>query len=69
MDNSETAMCDECKSDFNRNISKMSSLCPECANALYGSKNCEHQFKNGKCLKCFWDGSISKYVKDLKQEN
>ncbi len=67
MNNSEKAICDECKSDFYQTNSQMKSLCPECSNALYGYKNCEHDFKNGRCLHCYWDGSISKYIKKNKQ--
>ncbi len=54
--------CDECGSTFYPDSSDMSSLCPECAHKLYGYKNCEHEFKNGRCLKCFWDGSTSDFT-------
>ncbi len=47
--------------------SEMSSLCPECANVLYGYENCKHEFSGGRCLKCYWDGSTSTYVKNLNQ--
>ena len=67
MDNSKTIICDECESKFYHVSSEMNSLCPECANALYDYKNCIHKFDNGRCLKCYWDGSTSKYVKNLKQ--
>lgn len=47
----------------------MSNLCPECAYILYGYKNCEHEFKNGRCIKCFWNGKASDYIHKLKDKN
>lgn len=59
-------ICDECESLFFSESSKMSGLCPECAHILYGYPNCAHDFRNGRCLKCYWDGSESDYIKFLK---
>lgn len=67
-DNLKIIFCDECESKFHRASSKMSSLCPECASALYGCENCQHEFSDGRCLKCYWDGSTSAYIKKLKLE-
>lgn len=67
MDILESTICDECNSQYKSEKSKMSSLRPECANALYGYKKCEHEFKDGQCLKCFWDGSTSAFVKKMKK--
>ncbi len=66
-DSLETVVCDECESKFYRISSEMSSLCPECANALYGYQACKHEFDYGRCLKCYWDGSTSTYIKNLKR--
>ena len=65
----DIAICDECGSIFLRNTSKMTSLCPECASILYGYANCKHSFVNGKCEKCLWDGSRSKYIKSIINKN
>jgi len=61
----ETQSCSECESLYYKDRSAMAALCPECAYLLYGYKICEHQFENGRCLKCFWDGSRSDYIKKL----
>jgi predicted RNA-binding Zn-ribbon protein involved in translation (DUF1610 family) len=45
----------------------MASLCPECAHHLYGHENCRHVLEKGRCIHCYWDGSISEYVKKLKK--
>jgi len=42
-------------------------IMPECASVLYGYQACAHEFDNGRCLKCYWDGSGSTYIKKLKQ--
>jgi predicted RNA-binding Zn-ribbon protein involved in translation (DUF1610 family) len=55
--------CSECKSEFYVATSEMKGLCPECAHHLYDYKNCDHQIENGRCVKCFWDGNYSEYVK------
>ena len=64
----ETKVCDECKSEYYPNASKMKNLCPECSHILYGYKNCDHKFSNGRCTKCFWDGSISEHIKKLRNK-
>jgi predicted RNA-binding Zn-ribbon protein involved in translation (DUF1610 family) len=58
--------CDECASPFLGETSRMESLCPECAHWLYGTPNCEHQIVAGTCARCGWNGSVSDYVKSLK---
>ena len=65
MDNNERkkiAVCDECRSEYYTETSKMSSLCPNCSHLLYGYINCPHQFDNGRCLKCFWNGATSSFL-------
>ncbi|QDO84644.1 hypothetical protein FM037_17260 [Shewanella psychropiezotolerans] len=62
----EIKACDECGSNYKASSSEMMSLCPECSHYLYDYENCIHEFENGKCKKCLWDGSASKYVKNLK---
>ncbi len=59
----EIKRCGECGSDYYSHTSKMENLCPECSHQLYGYANCEHQFDNIRCIKCFWDGSTSGYLK------
>jgi hypothetical protein len=54
-----TTTCDECTSLYFRETSTMAALCPECAHQLYGYERCEHNFRSERCIKCFWDGSIS----------
>lgn len=66
MEEKATKTCDECKSLFYNEISKMSSLCPECSHILYDKTNCEHEFKNARCSKCYWDGSTTPYVEEEK---
>jgi hypothetical protein len=66
MDSSKTTICDECESEFYQASSKMISLFPECVNALYGYENCQHEFNEGRCLKCFRDGSTSTYFQKKK---
>lgn len=62
--------CDECKSAFVETTSQMSSLCPECSHQLYGKDNCDHEFKDGKCKICHWDGSRSTFIDNmLNQQN
>ncbi|THU38123.1 hypothetical protein FAM09_15680 [Niastella caeni] len=36
---------------------------------LFGYKNCEHEFDNGRCIKCFWNGKESEYIHKLKNRN
>src|SRR5688500_7176318 len=71
-----TGRCDECGSGFLRDASAMAGLCPECAHHLYGHPACAHQFVDGRCSRCGWDGSRSAYVrhsttnpKDLADHN
>ena len=64
----EIKVCDECKSEYYAGTSKMKNLCPECSHILYGYDNCDHQFSDGRCIKCFWNGSVSEYVKTLKDK-
>lgn len=61
-----TSTCDECQSEFYTGTSQMSSLCPECAHVLYGYKNCDHSFENGRCIHCYWNGNVSDYVRTRK---
>lgn len=63
------AICDECGSEFLRTSSKMMALCPECAHVLYGYPNCNHIFKNGRCIYCYWNGSRSECIKGLIGDN
>ncbi len=64
----ELAICDECGSLFFKGSSKMMGLCPECAHILYGYLNCNHNFKNGRCINCYWDGSKTEYIKKENQQ-
>ena len=63
IDNKKTAKCDECGSNFYKKSSKMAALCPECSHILYGYEPCKHDMLNGKCTMCYWDGSVSEYIK------
>lgn len=63
MDQQTRHPCDECGSDYRPESSAMDQLCPECAHRLYGYPNCDHEFANGRCLKCWWDGAVSDYLK------
>lgn len=65
MKKDEYAICGECGSEFLTLSSNMMALCPECAYVLYGYPNCNHIFKNGRCMHCYWDGSRSEYIKEL----
>jgi DNA-directed RNA polymerase subunit RPC12/RpoP len=58
-------LCDECGSDYFADTSKMGALCPECSHHLYGYPNCDHAFVEGRCSRCGWDGSRSKYIRGL----
>lgn len=60
--------CDECNCRYYSDSYKMTNLCPECAHILYGHENCKHEFKNGLCIKCFWDGNVSNYIQKLKDK-
>jgi predicted RNA-binding Zn-ribbon protein involved in translation (DUF1610 family) len=61
-------VCDECGSEYFATASKMASLCPECSHILYGYENCQHFFEDDRCVKCFWNGSVSVYTKDVKNK-
>jgi len=61
--------CDECGSSYFASKSRMAALCPECAHYLYGYPNCRHEFSDGRCVLCHWDGSASDYVKTLKGDD
>lgn len=62
----EIVICEECLSQYYKNASMMTELCPECSHILYNYINCEHSFQNGHCLYCYWDGSQSDYIKSIK---
>jgi hypothetical protein len=47
----------------------MAGLCPECASLLYGYSRCEHSMRDGRCLTCNWDGSVSDYCKALRKRD
>jgi predicted RNA-binding Zn-ribbon protein involved in translation (DUF1610 family) len=63
---SEITLCNECVSEYYSLTSKMSNLCPECSHILYGYENCNHEFINSRCEKCFWNGNTSEYLKRIK---
>jgi predicted RNA-binding Zn-ribbon protein involved in translation (DUF1610 family) len=63
LSNKQLKVCDECKSQFYSDTSKMENVCPECSHLLYGYENCMHQFVKNRCIKCYWDGSTSEYLK------
>lgn len=69
MENEKYAICAECGSKFLVSSSSMISLCPECASIIYGYPNCNHIFKNGRCIHCYWDGSRSEYIKHCLDSN
>lgn len=68
MGKEKTRTCDECGSLFYRAVSEMEALCPACAHVLYDYEPCEHEFVDGRCAKCYWDGSESVFVKNLKRQ-
>ena len=59
--------CEECGSAYVARTSAMAGLCPECAHHLYSYPACDHEMTDGRCAKCGWDGSVSAYVKGLKE--
>ena len=67
--NQEKRICDECGSLYFKESSEMIGLCPNCAHKLYGYPNCSHEFEDGICKKCGWNGQTSIFLKDLKREN
>ena len=68
MEHRQTETCDECRSLFFKDSSQMTNLCPECAQILYGYEGCAHTFVDGRCSRCYWDGSISAFSKAIKDE-
>ena len=60
--------CSECEGDYYQSASEMESLCPECSNILYGYKNCIHELENNRCIRCFWDGRTSDYLKNRSKD-
>jgi hypothetical protein len=60
--------CDECKSTYYADSSSMASLCTECSHLLYGYPVCKHVFESGRCTSCGWDGSRSRYIKSLSDD-
>ena len=58
----EMQTCDECGSGYFPEQSRMAKLCPECAHLLYGYPTCAHEFYEGRCTTCGWDGSRSEYL-------
>lgn len=65
---SKIETCDECKSELYKDSSLMQNLCPECSNILYGYKNCEHEFTNQRCIKCYWNGNSNDYLDKIKSK-
>jgi hypothetical protein len=65
-ENPKTNVCDECGSEYFRAASHMSQLCNECAHWLYGYPRCAHEFVQGRCSRCGWDGSVSAYLRGLQ---
>lgn len=61
--------CAECDSAYYTDTSEENDLCPECSHMLYGFRNCMHQFENGRCIKCFWNGKTSEYIRKLKDKH
>jgi hypothetical protein len=62
--NKEIKICNECSSEYYKYTSEMNNLCPDCSHKLYGYKNCSHEFKNGRCIKCYWNCKTSEFLKD-----
>jgi len=69
LSNGNINICDECSSQYYSDTSEMSKLCPECSHILYGCRNCMHEFENGRCIKCFWNGEESEYIQELKHKH
>lgn len=60
---SKIRTCTERHSYYLTTVSKMRNLCTECSHQIYGYDNCEHEFKDGKYIKCLWNGGSSNYLK------
>lgn len=67
--NEDIGICDECGSNFAHSTSVMTSLCSQCAHALYKSPVCQHRFVEERCTLCLWDGSVSDYVRSIQSES
>jgi hypothetical protein len=65
--NRETIICDECESEYFSDSSQMKQVCTECSHLLYGYVNCDHKMIEGRCIKCFWNGNESDYIKGLRK--
>ncbi len=65
-EHSNLNFCDECGSSYYKESSEMLSLCPECSHYLYDYELCKHKFNDGRCIKCYWDGSTTEYIESLK---
>lgn len=63
----EIKICDECESEYYADRSEMIKLCPECSHYLYGYKNCNHNFEDGRCTNCYWNGDATNFIKGLKK--
>jgi len=61
-------ICNECNSEYYANTSEMMKLCPNCSHYLYGYVNCNHDFKNGRCSKCYWNGANSEFINELDKK-
>ncbi|MAE86141.1 MAG: hypothetical protein CMB80_25615 [Flammeovirgaceae bacterium] len=64
----EIRICDECESEYFAKSSEMAKLCPNCSHFLYGYPNCQHNFENGRCENCYWDGSTTNFINELKNK-
>ena len=64
----KVSKCEECGSYYFRDLSCLTDLCLECAHVIYGYEQCTHSFVDGRCSRCYWDGSTSKYIKRLKSK-
>ena len=67
--NREINTCDECKSEYFTDTSKMNMLCPDCSHNLYGHPRCYHKFENQRCVKCYWNGKTSVFILEMKKRN
>ncbi|MGV3612387.1 MAG: hypothetical protein ACO1N0_15620 [Fluviicola sp.] len=62
------AVCEECESDYFAKTSEMMSMCPDCSHYLYNYPNCVHEFENGRCIHCYWNGNTSEYLRKIKDQ-
>jgi len=63
----QTLDCDECGSTYFTDASPMAKLCNECSHQLYGYPQCVHEFVEGRCFHCGWDGSVSEYLRERRR--